>query len=186
MFQWYPHQKCLLDCASQWPLGREVVHLQVLTGSSTARPQVLFYGSYSRTNYHSTSQVQINLNEQYFSCVLRVSTTIHAQSRLPRNYGMAGHPEGSVTSDIRNRCRWIQGLWATGHKDQLRTLPMKGSSYKYHNYIRYKHTCLPFTPPVLHLSTGCLRRRLQLPSTMKPQLMFKMEYSRQHHDVGQM
>jgi hypothetical protein len=65
------------------------------------------------------------------------STTIHAQSQLPRNYGMAGHPKGSETSDIRNRCRWIQGLCATGRKDQLRTLPMKGSSYKYHNYMRF-------------------------------------------------
>lgn len=96
----------------------------------TARPQDLFYGSYSH-NYHSTSQVQINLNQGYFSCVLRLP------SRLPRNYGRAGHPKGSETSDISNRCRWIQGLCSTGRKDQLCTLPMNGSSYKYHNYIRF-------------------------------------------------
>jgi hypothetical protein len=103
---------------------------RVLPGSGTVRPQVLFYSSYSR-DCHSTSQAQIKI------FLLCPSTTIHAQSRLPRNYGMAGHPKGSETSDISNRCRWIQGLCSTGRKDQFRTLPMNGSSYKYHNYIRF-------------------------------------------------
>ena len=68
----------------------------------------------------------------YFLCS---STTIHAQLRLPETMEWADHPKGSETSDIRNRCRWIQGLCATGRKDQLHTLPIKESSYKYHNYI---------------------------------------------------
>jgi hypothetical protein len=56
---------------------------------------------------------KFNLKSIWITCS---STTIHVQSRLPRNYGMVGHfKKESETLDVRNCCRWIQGLRSVRH-----------------------------------------------------------------------
>ena len=129
----------LLRIYFQDPRCEEKQCTSVLAGSGAAWPKVLLYSLYSR-NCQSTPQVQINLNKRYFSFPLCSSITIHTQSRLPRNYGMVRHLKGSETPDIRNRCRWIQGLCATGRKDQSRTLPIL-HYLNHHNCVSIQ-TCL--------------------------------------------
>jgi hypothetical protein len=145
------------------------VYFPVLTAAAPS----FVYGSYSR-NCHSTSQIKL------ISCVLRLlhmrnhcypeTMEWRATWKDPRFRALEIAAVGSrVCAPLAAKISFVPSL----RKDNRINITIIQDS-------AYKHTCLPFSPLVLHWSTGSLRRRLQLPSIVKLQLKFEIAYSCHH------
>ena len=116
----------LLICFQDAKMRREVVYLPILTGSDTARAQACF-------TVHT--RVTATQNRKFKSIWYPVFFDYYNML----NYCYPETMEWRATWKTRDfgNYKSLPLDPGSGRKNQFRTLPMKGSSYKYHNYERF-------------------------------------------------